>query len=473
MTRNADILLVVPILPRPRERFYVPDHELPLGICCLGAWLKKAGHEARLIDMSVEPAGSGLAQLAKGMEPAIVGFTGYTPFMDDVARIAAEAKTLWPRATTVLGGYHASALPERTLREIPSIDLLIAGEGETPLLELAERIGNGKSAEDVAGVWRRREDGSISGNAPPKPMDVDALPFPARDMLPIERYSVNSVNAMDTPSTGIIAGRGCNHRCAYCSQSVWRGLRLRSPENIVAEMRDCRERFGMKGFRFYDDNLTASREHCAAFCERLLNEMKKYSWNCFSRVDSVDEELLRQMRKAGCLQIKYGVETGTERVSKMLRKGTRFEQNEAAVRATKRAGIECQITLMIGLPDETEAEARETIRYALRLAPDLISINHFKPLPGSPLYRQLLDEDRLDAAPWSEYSVKSMRPVVKGTLPERDIQQLMREGYTRFYMRPGYILGRLRWIARRPWRELKRYAVGFYTLTAGTPKAAG
>lgn len=462
MSETAEVLLVAVAAYIPSERFYIPDVEVPLNICYLASHLEREGVPVRLIDMSVEPPGTKLRDAVSG-RPLLVGLTAYTPVMELAARAAAEAKATWPGVPVVCGGYHASALPERTLGEIPELDYIVSGEGESALLSLARKLSNGESADDVPGLWRR-EDGKAVGNTGVETLDIHTLPMPARHKLPMSRYRVNPVNAMREPSTGILASRGCNHRCSYCSQSVWRKLRLREAGAIVEEMMQCGRDFGMRGFRFYDDNLLASRPHAVAFCEALIAKRAGFAWNCFSRVDAVDEELLRLMRRAGCMQVKFGVETGTARMARYLRKGTRFEQNAAAVNAARRAGIESQISLMVGLPEETEAEIQTTLRYSVTLNPDLISINAFKPFPGSIVYGELAGNDAIEPLPWSAYSVKSMRPVAKGTVTEEALTRLVRKGYMGFFLRPSYALTRLRWLFRQPVRELRRYVVGFMYL---------
>ena len=298
---------------------------------------------------------------------------------------------------------------------------------------------------------------------PPRPreQDIDVFPFPARHLLHQERYKVNPINYVSLPTTGILASRGCDHRCAFCSQSVFGGrARVRSACNIADEIQTCVSDYHMRGFRFYDDNLTAYRDTCLAFCGELLKRNIRINWNCFSRVDSLDPELLKAMKRAGCHQVKLGVETGTDNGLQTIKKGITLDQSREAVAMTRRAGIECQISIILGLPGETVEEMRETIRFVKELSPDLAGFNLFKPLPGSSLFKQLDRQGRLLNKNWDDYSIKQTRSVVRDDHDQALLENMLRTAYLTFFFRPRYVLQRMKWFVRYPRRETVRLFPG-------------
>jgi anaerobic magnesium-protoporphyrin IX monomethyl ester cyclase len=461
MTPRTQVLLVSTPVISGKERFYIPDFEIPLNVCYLAASLEAAGIPCEIADMNVEGRNFSLEKTVLEMRPAAVGFAAYTPFIHVAHKYAQGIKKASPDIKTIIGGYHASALPEETLREFPFFDYLVRGEGETTLTELVNGIAAGRGPDGVAGVFYRDENGEIRNNpAREQIADIDSIPFPARRKLDQGKYRVNPINYVKLPTTGILASRGCEKRCAFCSQSVFRPVRVRSAANIVDEMRQCATDFGMRGFRFYDDNLAAHRETCMEFCAELRNRNLNISWNCFSRVDSVDPEMLREMKSAGCHQIKFGVETGTEKMLVVIKKGITLEQSREAIRMAKRAGIESQVSLILGLPGETEQDMRETIRFISDISPDLAGINLFKPMPGSPLFRQLERDGKLLHRNWPDYSYRQTRPVSGGTLPQEELERALSRAYLSFFLRPRYILLRMKWFFRQPRREALRVAVG-------------
>jgi anaerobic magnesium-protoporphyrin IX monomethyl ester cyclase len=459
--RSPDVLLIATPVISERESFYIPDFEIPLNVCYLAAELERRGIGVSIVDMNVAGHRFSLDDFTRELNPRIAGFAAYTPFVPVAHDYASRLKSLIPGLKTVVGGYHASALPEQTLLEFPSFDYLVAGEGENTLSELAVAIAGGLETNHINGLYYR-ENGSVTSN-PPRELikDIDSFPFPARHLLEQDKYKVNPINYVKLPTTGILASRGCNHRCTFCSQSVFHGrARVRSAANIIAEIEQCGKDFGIRGYRFYDDNLAASRDTCMSFCDLLMKKNIRINWNCFSRVDCVDAELLATMKRAGCHQIKFGVETGTEKMLDVMNKGITLEQSRRAVALTKKAGIECQISIILGLPGESESDIGETISFVKSLSPDLAGFNLFKPLPGSPLFKSLERGGLLLNRNWPDYSVKQTRSVVKNTLPDEKLEKLLGQAYLSFFLRPSYFLQRLKWFARYPARELLRLFVG-------------
>jgi radical SAM superfamily enzyme YgiQ (UPF0313 family) len=474
MTRT-DVLLIATRVISDRESFYIPDFEIPLNVCYLAAAAEQNGLNAAIVDMNVAETDFSIEKYAAETQPRLAGFAAYTPFVFLAHDYARRIKAASPDTLTVVGGYHASALPEQTLAEFPAFDFLVYGEGERTLTELARAIQNGDN--DLSAIpglcWRSGSD--IVRNEPrAREEHIDVFPFPARHMLHQERYKVNPINYVELPTTGILASRGCDHRCAFCSQSVFGGrARVRSADNIADEVQQCVTDYGMRGFRFYDDNLTAYRDTCLAFCDEVLKRKFRINWNCFSRVDRLDPDLLRAMKRAGCHQLKLGVETGTDKGLDTIKKGITLDQSRAAVAMTRRAGIECQISMILGLPDETVDEMQQTIRFVKELSPDLAGFNLFKPLPGSTLFKKLDREGRLLHKDWADYSIKQTRSVVRGDHDQELLEKMLRTAYVSFFFRPRYVLQRLRWFVRYPRRETIRLFTGLKYMWLSITKSKG
>lgn len=474
MTRTQVLLMATRVIS-DRESFYIPDFEIPLNVCYLASALERDGVRAAIVDMNVADADFSLEEYAAAHKPALAGFAAYTPFVNLAHDYARRIKAASPGTRTVVGGYHASALPLQTLEEFPDFDFLIFGEGERTLCELACAVEQGADDfSDIQGLCWRGAAGVVRNESRPREEDIDAFPFPARHLLDQNRYKVNPINYVELPTTGILASRGCDHRCAFCSQSVFGGrARVRSAGNIADEVQQCVTDYGMRGFRFYDDNLTAYRDTCLAFCEETLKRKLRINWNCFSRVDSLDPDLLRAMKRAGCHQLKLGVETGTERGLQTIKKGITLDQSRAAVAMTKRAGIECQISMILGLPGETEQEMRQTIRFVKELSPDLAGFNLFKPLPGSSLFGKLDREGRLLHKNWDDYSIKQTQSVVSGDHDREFLEKMLRAAYLSFFFRPRYVMQRMKWFARYPRRECIRLFTGLKYIWLNLAKGRG
>ena len=454
------VLLLSPTTYSPQERFVIPCAEIPLSLCYLASYLERHEIPADIVDCEVEPRNFNLQAYLDQTNPRVVGVTSFSPYIEYAHSLAKWVKS-WNKDTpVVLGGYHASAFPRQALREFEAFDALVFGEGEESFRELVEfYLGGGVSPEGIPGVAWRTADGEVIRNKRRAQIqDMDTLPFPAREKLRQDRYTPNPVNYLQQPTTALLASRGCHHNCTFCSKYLFKGERVRSADNIHDEMLYCADKYGTRDFRFYDDNLMYHRDTAMALCRLLSSNNYGFSWNCFSRVDTMDEELLKAMKAAGCYQVKYGVETGSAKTLELIKKGITFDQSRRAVALAKKVGIECQISMMIGLPDETEQDVMDTIRFAVELSPDLILFNIFKPIPGSVLYNKLKRENRLAAEGWQDFLVKSPKQVITDGLTNDRLSALMKKAYASFYFRPRYILQRLKWLARAPGRELKRYA---------------
>jgi lipopolysaccharide/colanic/teichoic acid biosynthesis glycosyltransferase/MoaA/NifB/PqqE/SkfB family radical SAM enzyme len=256
---------------------------------------------------------------------------------------------------------------------------------------------------------------------------------------------------MRIPSTGILVGRGCPYRCLFCYKGVWgKSLRFRTPENVLQEIEMCIDQYRIRDFRFYDDTVTFPRWDLKSLCEEIINRKLNISWNCWSRVNDVDEEKLGMMKEAGCYNIKFGIEFGTAKALKLANKGATLEQARRAVAMTKKAGIECKGSFIFGIPGETIEDCRKTIDFAKDISPHFATFFAFDPIPGSPFYERIIQEE--------------INPE-KDMLPREMAQDLSNQAYLAFYFRPTFIFQRIHSLFRHPKREILMVSSGLFMLT--------
>lgn len=446
--------------------FNLPGKEIPLSLCYLASFLKTRGLTARILDLDwhgrVSPV---LEKTLAETKPGLIGISAYTPNVALAADIAARAKRLAPGAPVVLGGFHASALPERTLREFAAFDYLVFGEGEVTLAELVEARRDGRALGEVRGLAYR--DGETVHVNAPRPLldDLDTLPFPDRRLIPYRRYVPDPGNYYRLPSSGILYSRGCPYRCAYCSKSVFQQwLRYRRIEPFLAEVRHCRDELGIRDFRLEDEAPTTNLARINELCAALLAQDLKITWLCYSRVDRIDEATLRLMQRAGCHHVTYGIESGVPETLARINKPLDLERAAAIVRLTRRIGLECKVNFIIGFPWETVADMKQTITYAKSISPDLVTFNLFKPLPGSTLYAELDAAGRLLHTRWEDYFVTSEPLLFAAPYTEAEARQVLRDAVFSFYFRGGYLAQRLRRLLRRPRHEAGMAWRGFRVL---------
>ena len=444
--------------------------EIPLAFCYIAAYLKREGFDqVRILDLALYgDISPHLEQELERFKPDLVGITSYTHNIGLAGRIAQIVKMFRPQAVTVIGGMHASALPERTLREFRHFDCLAMGEGEITMKDIAQALSEGRSLEGMAGVVTRKGEDFVFGPKRPFIAPLDILPFPDRSLVPIKCYVPDPGNYFQLPSTGILFSRGCPFCCTYCSKAVFQNaIRYRSVDNFLDEVEECIERLGIRDFRLEDEGPTTNPKKMRELCIGILDRKVRITWNCFSRVDSVDQELLSLMKRAGCYHVIYGVESAIPQTLERIGKKIDLAKAEQAVRLTKAQGSECKVNFILGFPWETMDEMRYTVRYARRLAPDLVSFNIFKPLPGSVLFDEMDKAGKIKHTRWEDYFVISEKQLFDAAYSEEEMRKLIRNAFLGFYLRPRFIAQRLVRLLSHPTREAATIGRGLRILGRG------
>ena len=350
------VVLKVLLINAPLRAINIPGLGLgkvvspPLGISYIAAVLEQAGVEAAICDaqnmkMSLGEIGGEIERL----KPDIVAISCFTSNYGEAQKVSELAKKIVPGAMTVIGGPHVSFTAGRTLRETPSIDVVVRGEGEQTMVELARVVAGKISLTEVAGITYRFRSTVVNGPNRPVLDDLDSLPFPARHLWP-EKYIQRGMREVP-----IITSRGCPFACVFCSTSRMAGpvFRARSPSNVVDELQQVVDDFYFDRFIFNDDTFTLDQKRAMEICEGIIERELEITWACSARVDTVSQELLSRMSDAGCDMIYYGVESGNQQIlDKFIGKQITIEQARKAVEWAHDAGIVTVASYIIGFPGE-------------------------------------------------------------------------------------------------------------------------
>jgi len=441
MKNNIDILLINPPCILKKGNFWkdLLASTPALGLGYLAATLEKRGFSAGILDAAVE--GKVLEDIAPMLQantaPWVgVSATSYT--FDSAVQVAREVKTRCPETNVVLGGIHPTLFPEEALQH-PFIDCVVRREGDLTLPELLE----GRPRDTIAGI-SYRDNGKLVHN-PDRPLiqNLDDIPFPAYHLLPVAQGRLTLGCAKRTPAAMLIGSRGCPFKCTFCTTAAMgKQVRYRSPENILEEIKLLMNNHGIREIHFQDDNFTLKQDNVAGFCELLLRENIDVSWLCMARVTSVTPEVLDLMKKAGCHQICFGIESGDETILKNIGKNITLDQVRKAVGWTRQAGIDTRGSFMLGCPGETEATLQKSLDFMKELDLDLVSINILTPMPGTEIRRWAQREGLLMTEDWNDYTFT--RSVIRlPTIAPETVDQYLRKIYREFYLRPSYISKRL------------------------------
>jgi len=384
---------------------YYPISETPsppLGLAYLAAALESAGHEVKILDLVVFPYSQEMLQdVLRDFAPAMVGATAVTMTVDNALQVIRDVKALAPESVTVMGGPHVTFCAHQTLQDCPELDLIVQGEGDATIVELAEAIAQGAGFEQIQGVAFRLDEAVHM--TPPRGYlaDIDQLPLPARHLLPLGRY-----RALGMP-VSLTTSRGCPFKCIFCvgRKMVGAKVRYRDSLKIVDELAYLNT-LGFHQINIADDLFTANQSHCLAVCDEIIRRDLKLKWTSFARVDTVSRELLARMHTAGCHAVSFGVETANAQILKTIKKGITLDQVIEAVNLCNETGVTPNASFILGLPGETQATLNETVNFGERLKK--MGVQHgfhlLAPFPGTAVREENENYDlTILSNDWSEY----------------------------------------------------------------------
>lgn len=441
----ADIVLVTPPVNFNIPSDYKMDHPIT-GPLVLASICETKGYSVTLLDD--RDRFWTLNQLVKKIEketPKIVGISSFTSNIRGAVQLAKALKKKSKKDfVIVLGGPHISADPT-LIKRFPYFDVCVIREADITFPQLIEKII--KKGEKVKGVF----EGEI-------PLNLDEFPFPARYLVDWSRYP-------NFRTHGIMASRGCPFRCNFCSiPSIERKrIRFRSPKLVVDEMRLAMTFAKSNYFTFIDDTLTLNRDYIMALCEEMLRQRVDFKWEGQTRANLVDDKLLAKMKKAGCYELSFGVESGNERIRReVINKGIKDRDIEKAMKFCHKHGILADYYLMLGFPEEGKEEVEDTVNFPLRYKwkPNIIGIHITLPLPGSLIYEQAIKEgiiprdviDRFIRDEYGPHFNESWPFYTNQEVPLSYLKEARERAYKRFYFRPTYFWHRLKTDWRVGWR---------------------
>jgi radical SAM superfamily enzyme YgiQ (UPF0313 family) len=468
------VLMIKVALVKPSPPVVVQEHDRPtypsLGLAYLSAVLKANGSEVLVIDASFD--GASFNEVAASIiefNPHVLGFTAMTHEIVHVASVAKKLKEALSRTLMVVGGPHATVTPIRTLKEFPVFDVAVIGEGEETFKELVKEVEMSLSDRSLAekgttivpserlsliqGIaWRFGTD--VKTN-PRRTLiqNLDSLPFPNYEHLTrkIETYP-------------IFSSRGCPNSCIFCCRIMGNRIRLRSPKNVVDEIKYAIEKFRPKIFDFADEIFTFPKERVMTISELIIKEglNEKIKWTAQSRVNNVNQELFSKMKEAGCVHVDFGVESGNSEMLKRIKKGITLDDAFNAVKAAKKAGLKTGSYFIIGHPFETTKTIRDTINFASKLNTDSVSFGIMVPYPGTEVFEMATSGKggyRIISENWADYDKQFGNALELEGLSREKLEKYQRKAYLTFYSKNFRLLdiAQLAYSQRRLlWRMLTK-----------------
>ncbi|GBE05732.1 MAG TPA: radical SAM protein [Nitrospirae bacterium] len=431
----------------------------PLGLLYIAAYLEKhTEHEISVIDAQVERLNySSLAARISEFAPDIAGLTTMTMTLIDVMKTAGIIKQTDKNIKVVLGGPHVHLFPEESVN-LRNVDYIVLGEGEEAFKDLLDHMDNKQALMNIAGLVFK-EDGNIihTGLRPPI-KDLDRLPFPARHLVPYKKYT--SLLSKGNIATTVFTSRGCPFKCTFCDRPhLGKVFRARSAGNVVDELELC-SKLGIHDFLFYDDTFTVNKKRVMDICNEIVKRKLDIGWDIRARIDTVDEEMLKNLKKAGCRGIHYGIEAGTEKILKVLNKRITILQAQHVFDLTRKYRIPILAYFMIGNPAETRDDIFTTFSVMKELDPDYVHMTILTPFPGTKIYFDGLKNGIIRKDYWKEFAEDPKPDFIPPHWDElfsrNELNDLLVKGYKGFYIRPSYILKRIG--ALRSFSELKKKA---------------
>jgi anaerobic magnesium-protoporphyrin IX monomethyl ester cyclase len=431
----------------PSESMYmVPTAWPPLGILYCAGVLKAGGIEVSLLDQPAKRFSlDQTVNWVKKEDPDILGFSVLLSTAKEAPKIAERVKAENPNITVVFGSHHSTFNAERILKKYPFVDIVIRGEGEHTSLEVAECLEKRRDLNKVAGISFRKN-GRIASN-PDRPLnkDIDALPFPDRNLPDAQYVSAIFGAKINTKKfTTVISSRGCPFKCSFCGirKFTRRAWRPRSVANVIAELEYLQSE-GYEQFLFVDDNFTLDAKRVAKLCRSIKKAGMDIEWFCDSRVDQVSYNMFREMVDAGCRCLFFGIESGNQRILDYYKKGITPEQSERAVRKARKAGVDIIVgSFIVGAPDETPREIINTLQFANRLDIDVPDVNILGAHVGTDIWNDLAAKGLLNEDEQWEDEVCIPRDVPT-PVPYEEVRSLIFEYFRAFYLNPKQLLTEL------------------------------
>lgn len=435
-SRNQyDVVLVNPPAEIIRERWDTPPFP-HIGLAYLGAYLEEhAGIQAAIVDGKLgRMTPAEVADQVASLRPKIVGLSAMTHMVCDAARLAEAIRRRWPGAKMVLGGFHASFLPERTLREFPVFDYVVVGESEIAFHDLTLAVIAGKNPGIIAGVASRRASGEPQVNGRGMiAATLDEFGMPAWHLFD------PAVMKAHCSALGVMTLRGCPFSCNFCSRPYGQKVRRRTPRLVVDELQLGVEKFGVTNFYFHDETFTVNKPHTVEVCKNIIARKlhTRITWNATMHANTADLEMMKLIKAAGCEFLTFGVESGNERIMAAMKKNVTKEKIVRAVRLCKEADIKFHANFILGHPHETVWTALDSLRFMVKLNALESPIGVMVPYPGTEIWDMAVKGEggyKNFTYDWESFGKQGGRAVELETIPNWLLQLMALFGYVSLYL---------------------------------------
>lgn len=418
----------------------------PLGVLMLAGYLDShSTHQVEVLDTQpYDYTYDELERILADKRFDVAALTAMTFTLIDVFLTCRVIRKVNPAATIVLGGPHVHLFPEETISR-SEVDVLIQGEGEIAFKQFLDRMDRPELWPSLPGLVFIGEDGKIVNNGiAPSTEDLDSLGMPARHLIDISKYT-SLLGRADTITT-MFTSRGCPYRCTFCDRPyspVLSGFRWRTAKHVADEMEACVE-MGIREAFIYDDTFTVRRDRVFELCEEIRQRKLDFKWDVRAHVNTITPDLLESMAGAGCDRIHYGVESGNDRMLKVIKKNSTVDRIKEAFKLTREAGIESLAYFIIGQQTETRSDFQDSIDLARELNPNYAHFTIFCPYPGTEIYFKGLEDGIIEKDVWREFAADPKPgfelPVWEENFSRLELQQTLVECYKSFYLRPSYVL---------------------------------
>lgn len=429
----------------------------PLSLAWVAAIARSVGHEVTIIDArTLNLTKQQVLDKLKSFKPDIMGFMMTTYMFTDTLEWIRFLKSQL-KVPVVIGGYNLRVYPRESISH-PEIDYAVVEQALDTIPQLLEALEGKRGLEEVVGLVYKHKD-EIKLN-PPRAVEFDKFPNPARDLLPNELYAEFPTERKNF--TVMVTSLGCPYRCGFC-EAGGTVYNPRRPETVVNEMEECFQKYGIREIDIFDYDFTIDKKRTISICREMRRRNLDILWACRSRVD-IDRELLKEMKEAGCGRIYYGIESGSQEILDRVNKGITLKQIKETVKNTKELGIRVLGFFLIGAPGETKKTVKKTLRFAKQLDLDYVQFSKCLAKPLTPLWRQMLDREGRDY--WKDWILDKetdrslARPWTK--LTNEEIDRLAKWAYVSYHSRPFFLLKAS--LKVRSFKEFKRKFLGYWEM---------
>lgn len=441
----------------------------PLGILYIAACLEKKGHTVKVIDVAAESKTlEDILSAIASDKPRIIGISSMTTSIHSAVSLAKSIKARFGNDILVgLGGVHMCCDPT-FLERMPYFDFGIIGEGEKSFIDIVEKVKGGSLVRGV-----------IHGQAYE---DLDQIPFPARHLINSAIYKRDEQMEFEVPTAGILGSRGCPFGCSFCCiPAIGQKVRIRSAKNVVDEMESIYD-FCRGQYNFNDDCMTLSKKHTLEFCQEVIDRKLKIRWIASTRANALDEEMVKALKRAGCTDLYFGVESGSERIrNSVIKKKVTDEQIAKAVALCRKHRILSNLFLMVGFPGETKEDMLKTVHIGSKVKADVVGIHITMPLPGTEIFEYAVKNHILPSDIIDQYARGDLGRGFRGVwplfVPEgfalNDLIEIKKKTYRSFYINLFWILRRIKtWIIlpEKFKDDLKLFKIALYVFMKGGTK---